>query len=231
MTSARSLLLLLVIGATLTSCSGERIMLRNGERIIFFGDSITEQGVSPKGYVTLIKEELKARYPDLVLQTIGAGVSGNKVTDLAKRLSRDVIERNPTVVVIYIGINDVWHWALPDHFGTTKEDYEKNLREIIARIRYFGAAVLLCTPTVIGEKTDSSNGQDKMLEQYCAINRKISLDEGICLCDLHQAFMAYLKEHNEDNREKGVLTTDRVHLNDAGNRLVANEMLRLLGEH
>lgn len=230
MKTTRSLLLLLVISATLYSCTGERMSLRKGERILFLGDSITEQGVKPNGYVTLLRNQLDARYPDLGIEVIGAGISGNKVTDLERRLAKDVIDKKPTIVIIYIGINDVWHWALAGHSGTTKEEYEKRLREIIARIQYSGAEVVLCTPSVIGEKIDGTNSQDSMLDQYCAIDRKIATERGIRLCDLRKAFLAYLKVHNAENREKNILTTDGVHLNDAGNKLVADEMMMFLGE-
>jgi isoamyl acetate esterase len=229
MKTTRSLLLLLVIAATLTSCTGGRMSLRKGERILFLGDSITEQGIQPKGYVTLLREQFAARYPDLGVEIVGAGISGNKVTDLEKRLAKDVIERKPSIVVIYIGINDVWHWALENHTGTTKEEFERVLREMIARIQYSGAEVVLCTPSVIGEKADSTNSQDPMLDQYCAIDRKIAFDQGVRLCDLRKAFLAYLAVHNKENSEKGILTTDGVHLNDAGNKLVADELLRFLG--
>jgi lysophospholipase L1-like esterase len=230
MITARSWLLLLVIAATLTSCTGERMLLRKGERIIFLGDSITEQGVKPNGYVALLQKELSARYPDLGIEVIGAGISGNKVADLHRRLVKDVLDRKPTIVVIYIGINDVWHWALANHKGTTKEEFEKVLREIIARIQYSGAEVILCTPSVIGEKFNGTNPQDSTLNQYSAISRKIASSQGVRLCDLRRAFVEYLTLHNKENKEKNILTTDGVHLNDAGNRFVADEMLKFFGE-
>ncbi len=67
-----------------------------------------------------------------------------------------------------------------------------------------------------------------MLEVYSEISRKVASDLGVRLCDLRKAFIAYLTAHNKENREKDVLTTDGVHLNDAGNRLVADELLRFL---
>ena len=210
----------------LSSCAGDKMILRQGARIIFLGDSITEQGVKPNGYVSLIREELTARYADLGIEVIGAGVSGNKVPDLQNRLVRDVLQKKPTGVVIYIGINDVWHWDLPNLKGTTKEAYESGLREIIARIQYSGSGVILCTPTMIGEKRDSSNAQDPMLKEYCAISWKIAKDLGVQVCDLHKAFQDYLKVNNPENKEKGILTTDGVHLNDEGNKLVAKELLK-----
>jgi isoamyl acetate esterase len=222
----RTFAMILMVAATLSGCSGERMTLRQGDRIVFFGDSITEQGVKPLGYVSLIRAELATRYPDFGVEVIGAGISGNKVTDLENRLVRDVLQKKPTHVVIYIGINDVWHWNLGNLKGTTKEKYESGLREIIARIQYSGSTVILCTPSVIGEKRDSSNAQDPMLKEYAQISRKVAKDLSIRLCDLHKVFQDYLALHNTENKEKGILTTDGVHLNDEGNKLVAQELLR-----
>src|ERR1700722_1831753 len=109
--------------------------LKKGERIVFLGDSITEGGVSPKGYVTLIKNSLNDKHKDLDIEVIGAGISGNKVPDLQKRLEKDVLMKKPTLVVIYIGINDVWHGENDPARGTTKEKFESGLVEIIGKIK------------------------------------------------------------------------------------------------
>jgi len=52
---------------------------------------------------------LTEKHKELGVEVIGAGISGNKVPDLQRRLERDVLKKKPTVVFIYIGINDVWH--------------------------------------------------------------------------------------------------------------------------
>jgi len=81
-----------------------------------------------------------------------------------------VLQKKPTIVLIYIGINDVWHWNR--NRGTKKEVFEAGLKDMISRINAAGAKVILCTPTVIGEKTDGTNKFDKMLDEYSAISRK-----------------------------------------------------------
>jgi lysophospholipase L1-like esterase len=48
------------------------------------------------------------------------------------------------------------------------------------------------------------------------------------LADLRAAFMNYEIQHNTGNKELGILTTDGVHLNDRGNQLVAEELLKVL---
>jgi lysophospholipase L1-like esterase len=70
---------------------------------------------------------------------------------------------------------------------------------------------------------------DKMLDEYSDISRKVAADTGVQMNDLRKAFVAYLTEHNKDNQPKGILTGDTVHLNAAGNRFVAAQMLLALG--
>jgi len=207
--------------------------LKKGDRIVFLGDSITAAGVGPDGYITLIKNVLDANAKDLGVETIGAGISGNKVPDLQRRLERDVLGKNPTIVFIYIGINDVWHWKKQANGsmtgGTPKDAYEAGLKDIIGKIKEAGARIILCTPSTIGEKADGSNERDPMLEEYAAISRSVAKDCGVELLDLRKAFIDYEKANNKGNQPKGILTSDSVHLNKQGNELVAEAMLKALG--
>jgi lysophospholipase L1-like esterase len=199
--------------------------LKKGEKIVFLGDSITQAGVGAKGYVTNIKNALAEKHKDLGIEVIGAGISGNKVPDLQRRLEKDVLAKKPTLVVIYIGINDVWHGENDPAKGTSKEKYEAGLKEIIGKIKDSGARVVLCTPTVIGEKKAGANKLDSKLDEYAEISRSVAKDTGVPLCDLRKAFVEHLAKNNEKDRDSGVLTSDRVHLNDAGNKLVADTIL------
>src|SRR3954464_12832475 len=146
--------LFLFLGLLSLSCGldqaafAEEIKLKAGDRVVFLGDSITQAGAGPGGYVTLVREALDKDHKDLEIEVIGAGISGNKVPDLEKRLERDVLAKKPTVVVIYIGINDVWHSQ--NGQGTSKDAFEKGLRSIIERITKAGARAVLCTASVIG---------------------------------------------------------------------------------
>lgn len=199
--------------------------MRSSARIIFFGDSITEQGVKPNGYVAILRDTLVALGKKS--EVIGAGISGNKVADLQRRLENDVLKKNPSIVVIYIGINDVWHYEFASRglSGTPKPEFEKGLKEIITRIQSSGSSVILCTPSVIGEKNDGTNKYDAMLDDYSAISRSVAAQSSIPLCDLRSAFVDYLTKNNPANAEKNILTYDGVHLNDTGNRLVAGQIL------
>lgn len=201
----------------------EKIPLKKGETIVFLGDSITQGGVGPKGYVTVIKNILAEKHKDLDIKVIGAGISGNKVPDLQRRLTKDVLDKKPTLVVIYIGINDVWHGEKDPKKGTSPENFEAGLTDIIGKIKDKGARVVLCTPSVIGEK--KSNPLDSKLDEYSEISRKVAKKESVQLCDLRKAFVDHLAKANADDKDRGILTSDRVHLNEAGNKFVAQTIL------
>jgi lysophospholipase L1-like esterase len=232
---SRLLLSAVVLGLAMTLSAAawaddKPVTLKKGERIVFLGDSITQGGVGPKGYVTLIKKALHEKHKDLGIEVLGAGISGNKVPDLQRRMDKDVIAKKPTLVFIYIGINDVWHGESDPKRGTSADKYEAGLKEVIGKIQAGGARVVLCTPSVIGEKTDGSNKNDAKLDQYADLSRKVAKEMKVPVCDLRKAFLTYLKKNNPDNKAKGVLTGDGVHLNDAGNQFVAETMLKMLGE-
>lgn len=196
------------------------------KKIIFFGDSITQMGAQPGGYISLMKEML-TQENITNYDLVGAGIGGNKVYDLYLRMPEDVIAQAPDIVVIWVGVNDVWH-KTSYGTGTDADKFEKFYRAIIKQLQSHNIKVMLVTPTTIGEKYDYSNQQDGDLNKYSQIIRNIATDLNIPLCDLHTIFHTYEVNNNTSNADKGVLTIDGVHLNDKGNKLVANEFWKIL---
>jgi lysophospholipase L1-like esterase len=189
-------------------------------RVVFFGDSITQQGMQLNGYVSLINRQIEAE--DLVkkYQTIGAGISGNRIYDLYLRIEKDVLSKSPTITVVYIGINDVWG-KIKSGTGLDIERFESFYRAIIVKLLSSNSKVILCTPTVIGEQKNKSNEQDVDLDLYSEVVRKLVSEYHLYLCDLRTAFVNHIQEFNYENVAEGLLTIDGVHLNDEGNRLVS----------
>lgn len=196
-------------------------------KIVFFGDSITQAGVNKGGYIDRIQTAINNSGIKDKYELAGAGIGGNKVYDLYLRMEDDVLAKDPQVVVIYVGINDVWH-KTSHGTGTDIDKYEKFYVAIIKKLQARNIKVAVCTPTVIGEKKDDANPQDKDLNAYSVVIRRLSATFNCTLIDLRKAFAAYEQANNKDNRESGLLTTDRVHLTDAGNQLVADEMIQTL---
>lgn len=193
------------------------------KKIIFFGDSITQMGVEPGGYVDLIRKSLDpSKY-----EVIGAGIGGNKVYDLYLRMEEDVLAKKPDLVVIYVGVNDVWH----KQSMRTGTDYDKFIafyQALIKKIQATGSKVVLCTPAVIGEKKNGANEMDADLDKYSGAIRELATKNKLPLCDLRNLFKTYEEQNNTTDLAKGILTTDGVHLNDKGNQALAEVLTPLL---
>jgi lysophospholipase L1-like esterase len=196
-------------------------------RVIFFGDSITEAGAKTGGYILRIDTMCKKEGLGDRFEFTGAGISGNKVYDLYLRMDDDVLAKNPDVVIIYIGVNDVWHKA-SSGTGTDADKFEKFYYAILKKLKDRNIRVIVCTPAAIGEKTDFSNQQDGDMNAYSNIIRGIAQKENLTLVDLRQVFLDYNLKNNPENKDRGILTTDRVHLNAKGNQLVADEMWKVI---
>jgi len=136
-------------------------------RVIFFGDSITEAGVGPAGYIT----QLRGMLPAGNFERTGAGIGGNKVYDLYLRLERDVLDRHPDVVVVFVGVNDVWHKRTMGT-GTDADKFVAFYDALITKMQEKGIRVVLATPALIGEKTDCSNELDGDLNHYAQLIRE-----------------------------------------------------------
>ena len=227
-------IIILIISSLIISC--ENMNDNQPAKIVFLGDSITQQAEDfEDGFISIIRQNLVQDKFELV----GKGISGNKVSDLLTRYKSDVIDLNPDIVFIYIGINDVWHKY---DFGTGSDIdlYEKGLRTIISDIKSLGSKIVLCTPTVIGENTgdfvlgnqfkdvetmEKMNGD---LDTFSEVVRKLSNEYETELLDLRKIFMDYLAENNINNDAAGILTTDGVHLNEQGNKLIADQMIKFI---
>ncbi len=192
------------------------------KKIIFFGDSITQAGVAPNGYITLLQQMLTKNGRDKAFELVGAGIGGNKVYDLYLRLEEDVLSKKPDLVFIYVGINDVWH-KRSFGTGTDPDKFEKFYNRIIEKIQAAGAKVVICTPTVVGEKKGFVNELDGDLNKYSEIVRRIAKNKNVELIDLHKNIIDYINKHNPEDKSSGVLTTDGVHMNDEGNRFLAEQ--------
>jgi lysophospholipase L1-like esterase len=190
------------------------------KKIIFFGDSITKAGVQPHGYITLMHNMLEQQNISHY-NLIGAGIDGNTVYDLYERADNDVIAKSPNIIVVYIGVNDVWQKMYGS--ATDANEFEKLYRALIIKLHVSGSKVIVCTPAVIGEKKDF-NELDNDLDKYCNIIRKLANNMHLPLVDIREAFVQYEANNNLNNTDKGVLTVDGVHLNDKGNELVAELM-------
>ncbi len=121
-----------------------------GARILFQGDSITDgnrgRSADPNhilghGYVFIIAAKYGAAFPDLKLDFINRGVSGNTVLDLEKRWQKDTFDLKPDVLSILIGVND-------SGSGVRLDQYEQVYDKLITQTKAANPKIklVLCAP-------------------------------------------------------------------------------------
>jgi len=201
-------------------------LVQKKKHVIFFGDSITELGVKRGGYIRLIDSTAKADKINKLYEFTGAGVSSDKIYDLYLRMEKDVLEKKPDVVIIFIGVNDVWHKSMRGT-GTDENKFERFYQAVIDKLSSKKIKAILATPAAIGEKV-SGNPLDNELEKYCDIVRTLAAKNRLTLIDLRREFQMHNKSFNKEDKFSGILTYDGVHLSSAGNQLVAKEMWKAL---
>jgi len=204
----------------------KQVELKKGDKIIFFGDSLTAlagqeepKKFVTKGYVRIVRDTLKEKYKDKDIEVDWVATGGHTVPDLLKRVDKDVIAKKPTIVVIQIGCNDARR--IP------KDTFKSCLEELIDKLQKEKIQVIQCTLTSVGEKHDGTNKDDSKLDDFAAVEREVAKVKGVPLNDLRKAFVGHWKKNNPDNRPSGILTYDGNHFNNAGHQFVAEQMLEM----
>lgn len=199
---------------------------RKRKKIVFFGDSVTSLGARPGGFITLISKLLKEADAEYKYELINAEVDGNSVTGLLERVDKDILSEGADIVVILIGLSDVWQ--TPAGNATGEIDFESAYEAIIKKIDAAAIKMIVCTPTVIGERIHLKDYQDFNLEKYSQIIRNLSVKYELSLADLRKAFINYNLAYNTEDAEQSSLTTDKVNYNNKVNQLVAAEIWKVL---
>jgi lysophospholipase L1-like esterase len=199
---------------------------QKNKKVVFFGDSITLAGGQPSGYIVRMGDSLKQKgITNYELKA--AGVGYDKVYDLYLRMEDDVLSQHPDIVVIFEGVNDVGHKS-GMHTGTDIEKYERFYRAIIKKLQQQNIKPVLCTMAVIGEKKNNANNDDKELDAYADIIRKIAKELNLPLVDFRTAFKNYYIANNPGDLDKNVLTRDGIHFNEKGHQFAADLIWEVL---
>jgi lysophospholipase L1-like esterase len=210
--------------------------LKDGDRVVFYGDSITEQRL----YTTYLEHYVLTHYPDRRVTFINTGWGGDKVTGndckpcagvggLA-RIKHDVIDYRPTVVTLLFGMNDGQY---VDFDPAILKVYEDGLAAIIRELKSKTAArIYVMTPTVYDgtrhtpwSKTDRYND---VLDRYSEAAKQIAQREGLPAIDLHAVTTEALRQAKKEGSDY-TFAPDGVHPEEDGQLLMAAEILRAWG--
>lgn len=220
----------LMLAAAALSCAAilrGDVCIKDGDAIAFMGDSITQQGNYPAGYVNMVMEGLKvAGVKDL--SKIPAGIGGHKSTQMNARLDNDVLSRKDgrkaQWMTFSCGVNDVWHGPK----GVPLDKYKELVSDIFDRCEAAGVKVIVLTPTMIGE--DAANQNNMKLDAYVAWLKEEAQRRSLRVADLNAEMKAVLEELRKTDKTPGnKLTQDGVHMAFAGNCMMAWGVLKAMG--
>ena len=198
-------------------------------KLIMIGDSITDCGRNNEkplgsGYVQIVRDLLSVADPQLGIQVINKGISGNTVRDLKNRWQRDVLDLNPDWLSIMIGINDVWqqmdNWMPRDECVSIAE-YESTLDEILAEISPSLKRLILMTPYVL--QPDISDPMRAMMDKYGGVMRKAAKKYDAIFINTQAVFDRALIEVDATD-----LSKDRIHMNRTGHTILARVFLKAI---
>lgn len=233
---ALPIMLLLTATSFAAQKQAAEFALRDQDRVVFFGDSITEQRI----YTNYIEDYVLTRYPERCVTFINSGWGGDQVSsnDCAPcagvgalaRINRDVIAHKPTVVTLLFGMND---GRYQDFDPAILKVYEDGMARIIHELKaQTTARIYVMTPTVYDgtrhtpwSKTTRYN---EVLDRYSDAAKQLAAREKLSLIDLHTATTEALLRAKQLDAAY-TFAADGVHPNADGHAVMAAEILRAWG--
>lgn len=204
--------------------------LKDGDRVVFYGDSITDQRL----YTTFTETYVVTRFPKLNVNFVHSGWGGDRVTGggggpIATRLSRDVYAYKPTVMTIMLGMNDGSYRSFDQGiFDTYWKGYEsivKNVKKELPGIR-----ITVIQPSPYDDVTQPpkfEGGYNAVLARYGQFIKELGGRENLTVADLNAPVVAALAKAKATDAELSKkIIQDRVHPGAAGQLLMAAELLK-----
>lgn len=211
---------------TMTCCSGDDVSVSaiarqlggaQKTRIVCFGDSITGAYYHTGGeraWCDMLGFALAKTIPRANIEMINAGLSGHTTVNALARIQQDVLDKQPDLVVVMFGMNDVTRVSL--------SDFRANLETIAQRCRENGSAVVLCTPNSVIENTARPNHK---LAEFSKVVRDVAIHQNVPVIDIFQ----YWQRLREQDPKSWILTmSDSIHPNMNGHKHFANLIARTI---
>jgi lysophospholipase L1-like esterase len=223
-------LLLIVVTATGVITAAESFALRDGDRVVFYGDSITDQ----RRYTSFVETYVLTRFPKLDVRFVHSGWGGDRVTGggggpIDVRMWRDIAPYNPTVVTIMLGMNDGGYRAFDQ---TLYDTYTNGYTHIVETVQkqFPGVRITAIQPSAYDDVTRApgfEGGYNQVLVRYGAFLKDLAHTQRLSLADLNTPLVATLTKANEiDPMAAARLIPDRVHPGEQIALVMAQALLK-----
>ena len=203
--------------------------LNDGDRVVFYGDSITDQRL----YTTFAETYVVTRFPKLNISFVHSGWGGDRVGggggSIEVRLPRDVYAYKPTVMTIMLGMNDGSYRAFDEKIFDT---YAKGYQHIIDAVKKElpGIRITAIQPSPFDDVTQPprfEGGYNAVLLRYSDFIKELAGREELNVADLNRPVVAALEKARATDAELAKkIIPDRVHPGPGGHLLMAGELLK-----
>ncbi len=219
-----------LLAASFCAFSADNFSLKNGDKVVFYGDSITDQRL----YTVITETYVATRYPDLNVSFVHSGWGGDKVSGggggpIDLRLQRDVIAYKPTVMTIMLGMNDGLYRAESEE---TDKTFFDGYRHIVSSIQAAlpGIRITVIKPSPYDDVTREPNfpgGYNEVMISFGKWIENYGKEAGLNVADLNTAVVEMLRKANElDPVHAKEIIPDRVHPSFSGHLIMAEQLLK-----
>jgi lysophospholipase L1-like esterase len=224
------ILIVAALALAATARSQGSFHLKEGDRVVFYGDSITDQRL----YTVFVETYVVTRFPHLLVRFVHSGWGGDRVTGggggpIDLRLKRDVFAYKPMVMTIMLGMNDAgyraWDEALFKTYAAGYEHIVDSVRNALPGIR-----ITVIQPSPYDDVTRAPNfesGYNVVLIRYGQFVKELGARHGLTVADMNTPVVAMLEKANAADPELAKrIVPDRVHPNDSGHLIMAEALLK-----
>jgi lysophospholipase L1-like esterase len=213
---------------------GDSFAIKDGDRVVFYGDSITEQRL----YTSDVEEFVLTRFPGLKVTFIQAGVGGDKVSGgragpVDMRIERDVVAYRPTMVTVMLGMNDGFYRVYdPGIFESFADGYRHIVDSIQAKVPEVHFTLLKPSPydDVTRDPLLDNGGYNVVLQRFGEFIGQLATEKHLQVADLNSQVVAALtKAKTIDPAFSTTLIPDRVHPGNSVHWLMAEAILKVWG--
>ena len=209
------------------------MIIKENSTVLFQGDSITDasrvrhdSADLGRGYAMMASSWFNAMHPEMNVNFLNRGISGDRVRNLKTRWQEDCIDLKPDVISIMIGINDTWrHFDSCGEF-TPVEAYKRDYHEILKQIRdSTNAKIVLCEPYLLPfTKKQESEWRIDLNPKIEAV-KELAAEFDTIFVPLDGVFAKAA-----EIRDKSFWLYDGVHPTPNGHALIAQHWLKAVGE-
>lgn len=199
-------------------------------KIVFIGDSITDcerdrsdETSLGNGYVKILADKLRPIYPDMDIELVNKGISGNEVCDVLARVENDVIALKPDLAVVMIGINNVNHQF---KYGKNLDlvQFERDYRALLTRIKEAGIVLIALEPFLL-----PAPDKRRMRPLF---NKELEIIHRLAV-EIADEFVAYDEMFNGlcESIRYTEYSVDGIHPTHRGSRLIADTAIKAIRKH